>query len=547
MSWYKQSRNTLRVDSIVGKDGAIDIGVANKPQAIRVASTGVGVLAGVNPNAALAVGGNLVVAGVVQAGYGRAGTGPLLLGPDGTGIGQFDGFKTRMYSPARADAAIMFSTVGSTPDAYTDILTVATDTRRVGVGATAPQAALHVVGDMIVEGRIQSSSGVAPPLGSSPFNFMGKQSGVQTTVARDVAMTPPIRLDFPDIFGEQFSGGVFGPESGNVYFVPASAKTVLALNTRTGTVSQIGTVVLDNPLYGEAYRGGTLGADGKVYCTPFFNANVLIIDTVAGTVSTSKSQITNVASSVLDRYKFRGAVVSPVNGNVYFVPFSANAVVRYDPVADAVTKLGGDLQQTRWCGGALGGDGKVYCPPHNSGNVLVVDTATDVLSYIDVPVKWYEKSELYAGAVTGPDGKVYCVPYSAESVLCIDPFARTSFQFGNVGTMTSKWDGGSLGPDGKVYCAPLKAGNVLVVDTVTKSVSFFGDGTFRGNCFGTVLAPAPTLNAWATYAIPKVITDDGTPNPSTTPFSTDVIVQSVSHGVVTVPKWLTSPFMNRGG
>ena len=72
--------------------------------------------------------------------------------------------------------------------------------------------------------------------------------------------------------------------------------------------------------------------------------------------------------------------------------------------------------------------------------------------------KWY-------GGVLGPDGKIYCVPLNATSILIIDPIAGTATTSAMGATLTgaTKWFGGVLGPDGKIYCVPLDATSILII------------------------------------------------------------------------------------
>jgi streptogramin lyase len=212
-------------------------------------------------------------------------------------------------------------------------------------------------------------------------------------------------------------------------------------------------------------------------------------------------------------------------------------------VAETVTNIpiaaAGPGVAYNWVGGALGGDGKVYCAPFQRAEVLVIDPATSAVSYLNVPNFPLVKDK-YAGAVTGPDGKVYCVPYNASSVMCIDPFTSVVSSFGNVGTAAAKWYGGSLAPDGRIYCAPYMGGNVLVIDTLTKTVSTLAGNL--ANCAGAVLAPGAGYGEWATHFVPRKSTAGITGG---TAFASSVYVSRVSHGLATVPAWLTGANMSK--
>jgi hypothetical protein len=70
--------------------------------------------------------------------------------------------------------------------------------------------------------------------------------------------------------------------------------------------------------------------------------------------------------------------------------------------------------------------------------------------------KWY-------GGVLGPDGKIYGIPYNATDILIIDPIAGTATRSPMGATLTgsTKWIGGVLGPDGKIYSIPHNATDIL--------------------------------------------------------------------------------------
>jgi len=58
--------------------------------------------------------------------------------------------------------------------------------------------------------------------------------------------------------------------------------------------------------------------------------------------------------------------------------------------------------------------------------------------------KWY-------GGVLGPDGKIYGIPYISTDILIIEPVAGTATisNMGATHTRTNKWKGGEISPDGK--------------------------------------------------------------------------------------------------
>ena len=72
----------------------------------------------------------------------------------------------------------------------------------------------------------------------------------------------------------------------------------------------------------------------------------------------------------------------------------------------------------KWCGIAPGANGLLYCAPHNSDKVLVVDPWTRSLDFI---AGAGDDTEKYEGIVACGDGRLFCAPCGAHSVLEIVP------------------------------------------------------------------------------------------------------------------------------
>ena len=73
----------------------------------------------------------------------------------------------------------------------------------------------------------------------------------------------------------------------------------------------------------------------------------------------------------------------------------------------------------KWAGGVLGPDGKIYCVPDNSSDILIIDPLTQTATRSSMGAS-LSGSDKWAGAVLGPDGKIYCVPRSASDILIIN-------------------------------------------------------------------------------------------------------------------------------
>jgi hypothetical protein len=200
----------------------------------------------------------------------------------------------------------------------------------------------------------------------------------------------------------------------NIYYMPESARRIMRLNPENDTLSSVGddlgqgwskyrgTVVgNDDCLYGiphsakrivkfdptnpdttstigeEARRSfecdgnGVLGGDGYIYAANYFG-QVLQIDT------TSNNSYTWIG--VIRIYDGTGAgwgdPIVGVDKCIYWPPFNANRVLKFDPETQQLPSLvGGDLGErvSKWLGGALATDGVIYCIPYYSTRVLAID------------------------------------------------------------------------------------------------------------------------------------------------------------------------------
>ena len=82
----------------------------------------------------------------------------------------------------------------------------------------------------------------------------------------------------------------------------------------------------------------------------------------------------------------------------------------------------------KWVSGALATNGKIYCIPFNSTQVLVIDPSNNTTSLFGS----FSGSGKWVGGVLAPNGKIYCVPHESTQILVIDPSNNTTSLFGNL-------------------------------------------------------------------------------------------------------------------
>merc|ERR1740130_849515 len=138
-----------------------------------------------------------------------------------------------------------------------------------------------------------------------------------------------------------------------------------------------------------------------------------------------------------------------------------------------------DSSESKWKGGVLAADGRIYCIPSDATSVLCIESPFDPRTepkktftstfgeLAEGPAKW-------EGGVLGKDGKIYGIPYNSTQILCIDPKHKTATTFGRLSPNTCKYRSGAVAEDGRIYCAPYSADTVLCIDPIERTVTEFG-------------------------------------------------------------------------
>jgi len=175
--------------------------------------------------------------------------------------------------------------------------------------------------------------------------------------------------------------------------------------------------------------------------------------------------------SISGSTKFRGGVLAP-NGKIYCTPATFTQIMTIDTSNDSIELFGSFIGNDKWSGGALTPDGKIYCAPNNSTSVLVINTNNNttytVGSLGTTTFKWND-------AILAPNGKIYFVPGAASEIMVIDPSDDSISYIGSFGTTGGKWNGGVLAPNGKIYCMPGVSTQILVIDTTNDTTELVGD------------------------------------------------------------------------
>ena len=98
---------------------------------------------------------------------------------------------------------------------------------------------------------------------------------------------------------------------------------------------------------------------------------------------------------------------------------------------------------------------------------------TRTFSVIDISSTISSGSK-YAGGVLGPDGKIYCNPYDANNIGVFDPSTKifSTIDVSSTGTGGAKYAGGVVAGNSKIYFVPRHADNIGELDVGNKDPAY---------------------------------------------------------------------------
>lgn len=165
--------------------------------------------------------------------------------------------------------------------------------------------------------------------------------------------------------------------------------------------------------------------------------------------------------------------VAGADGCIYGIPYSGRTL-KFNPVDNSITPIGPDLGNVRWKwrGGALAGNGCIYCAPWHSNEILKIDTIDGTVSKLRSKLPEQGVCKWSSGALA-LDGCLYFMPFKARRILKVDP---RDDSVTSVGADFDYYCGGTVvGKDGCIYGIPHQSDLIVKFDTVTQILSFVGE------------------------------------------------------------------------
>ena len=179
-------------------------------------------------------------------------------------------------------------------------------------------------------------------------------------------------------------------DTGVIYCPPSySERGILKIDTNTDTVTELDRCVYGLPdwsnrivkydpingstsFVGRVYGNignGALGRDGCIYVITR-TARVLKIDTTNNIHCFVGNSIES-----NPRDGGWGDAILGIDGCIYWPPYDACRILKYDPHSDQTSLVGNDFgnAEHKWCGGCLASDGVIYCLPNAARRIISID------------------------------------------------------------------------------------------------------------------------------------------------------------------------------
>ena len=155
---------------------------------------------------------------------------------------------------------------------------------------------------------------------------------------------------------------------------------------------------------------------------------------------------------------YQGGVLAP-NGDIHFVPLSANRGQKISPAGVVSTYSLVYTTTSAYSGGVLAPNGDIHFVPVNANRGQKI-SPTGVVSTYSLA---YTVATAYQGGVLAPNGDIHFVPRAANRGQKISPDSVVS-TYSLVYTTTIAYIGGVLAPNGDIHFVPTSAavGQILV-------------------------------------------------------------------------------------
>jgi hypothetical protein len=203
-----------------------------------------------------------------------------------------------------------------------------------------------------------------------------------------------------------------------IYYMPYNAHRIMRLNPDNDSLSSVG----DDLGQGEGkYWGTVVGKDDRVYGIPYIATCIIKFD------PTSPDITYTVGKEDVKGFKCANGVLGG-DGYIYAANWHGQ-VLKVDTVNNNYTWIGDPIDSGNgvgWGDPIIGVDMCIYWPPYKAKCVLKFDPETQQLPSLVGDDLVGEGRFKWQGGALATDGAIYCIPSSSSRVLAIDPFKELS-------------------------------------------------------------------------------------------------------------------------
>ena len=238
------------------------------------------------------------------------------------------------------------------PENSSDILIIdpeAGTATRSNMGASLSGSAKWAGGVLAPNGKIYGI-----PENSSDILIIDPEAGTATRSNMGASLSGSVK----------WQGGVLAP-NGKIYCAPFNASSILVIDTNLGTATTISAPA-------NKYTGGVLGVDSNVYFMPRGASSVLKIDT-----SLNIATLVAPVASSSDAYT-GGTILA--NAKIYSSSFNAAQFIEIDVVNSIFAEKAGVSGVAKWWGCVLAPNGKIYGIPFNATNISILEPNSTIES-----------------------------------------------------------------------------------------------------------------------------------------------------------------------
>jgi hypothetical protein len=187
---------------------------------------------------------------------------------------------------------------------------------------------------------------------------------------------------------------------------------IMKLNPDNDSLSSVG----DDLGEGWKFGGTVVGNDDYVYGIPNEATRIVKFDP-------TKPDTTSTVGGEAEKYFMCDKGLLACDGDIYAAN-QVGQVLKIDTTSNNYTWIGDPIYSGNgvgWGNAIVGDDKCIYWPPYDANRVLKFDPETQQLPSLvgddlgEGDCKWF-------GGALATDGAIYCIPYVANQVLAIDPF-----------------------------------------------------------------------------------------------------------------------------